>query len=49
MLACWMAGGYAEIVYWSFQISLLGMIVSAGVSGVGTASTWLGFTGLGDQ
>jgi hypothetical protein len=47
LLAFWIAGGYAGIVYWSLQSSLLGVIASAGMAGAGAASTWLSFTGLG--
>lgn len=49
LLTCWLAGGYAGIVYWSVQGSLLGVIASAGVSGAGAASVWSLFTGLDRQ
>jgi hypothetical protein len=46
LLACWMAGGYAGIVYWSVEGSLLGVIAASSVSGLGATSTWTLFTGL---
>ena len=46
LLACWVAAAYAGIVYWSFQGSLLGVVVSALVSGGGALSTWWLFTEL---
>jgi hypothetical protein len=46
LLACWVGAAYAGIVYWSFQGSLLGVVVSALVSGGGALSTWWLFTEL---
>ena len=40
LMACWMAGAYAGIVYWSLHGSLLGVILSAVVPGVAAPATW---------
>ena len=46
LLACWVAGAYAGIVFWSFQGSLLGVIASALVPGLAATFTWSAFTAL---
>ena len=46
LIALWLAGGYAGIVFWSVEGSLLGVIAASIVSGLGAASTWTLFTGL---
>jgi hypothetical protein len=46
LLACWVAGAYAGIVFWSFQGSLLGVIASALVPGLAATLTWSAFTAL---
>ena len=46
LLACWVAGAYAGIVYWSLQGSLLGVIASALVPGIAATFTWSAFTVL---
>ena len=46
LLACWVAGAYAGIVYWSLQGSLLGVIASALVPGIAATFTWSAFTTL---
>ncbi len=39
LLGLWIAGAYAGIVYWALNGSLLGVILSAVVTGVGATST----------
>ncbi len=39
LLGLWMAGAYAGIVYWALEGSLLGVILSDLVTGVGATST----------
>lgn len=39
LLGCWMVGAYAGIVYWAVQGSLMGVFLTAVVSGLGAFST----------
>ncbi len=39
LLGCWLVGAYAGIVYWAEQGSLMGLFLTAVVSGVGAFST----------
>lgn len=46
LLACWIVGAYAGIVFWSFQGSLLGVIASAVLPGIAATSTLSAFATL---
>ena len=39
LLGCWLVGAYAGIVYWAVQGSLMGVFLTAVVSGLGAFST----------
>ncbi len=45
LVTCCVAGAYAGIVYWSVEGSLLGVVASALVSGVGVSFVWTLLTG----
>jgi hypothetical protein len=45
LMTCSVAGAYAGIVYWAFEGSLLGVVVSALIAGVGVSFIWTVLTG----
>ena len=49
LVTCCVAGAYAGIVYWSFEGSLLGVIASALISGVGVSFIWTLLAGPEDR